>query len=137
MKRNNGNRRKLSFQLKISIKIYKNLHFRAPSLVILWQNACYLFWNLAEHAKGTDSLREKWSMQLLRRCLILQKLQRENMWVKVLVRRLLKQPCFLSQLSSSLEERREIKDSANVIININLLLTRRKIALKIWSNALS
>ena len=53
------------------------------------------------------------------------------------MRRLLKQPCFLSQLSSSLEERREIKDSANVIININLLLIRRKIALKIWSNTLN
>ena len=42
----------------------------------------------------------------------------------------MKQPCFLSQLSSSLEERREIKDSANLIIDLNLLLKRRKIALK-------
>ena len=53
------------------------------------------------------------------------------------MRRLLKQPVFLSQLSSSLEERREIKESANLIININLLLIRRNIALKIWSNTLS
>ena len=52
------------------------------------------------------------------------------MCVKVLERRLLKQPCFLSQLSSSLEERTEIKDSANLIININSLLIRSKIALK-------